>query len=141
MNYALDSEAGMAQLTAEQKYAAMFASLIAQQTNFALMFLGKAPSPETGKTTVDLEAAEFMINQLEMLQAKTKGNLDARETQLLQQSLMSLRMAYVEAVNATPAQTPPPPSTAVPPSAPDQSVAPEAAAQSDESRKKFTKKY
>jgi hypothetical protein len=34
-----------------------------------------------------------------MLETKTKGNLTDDEAQLLKQTLMSLRMAYVEAVN------------------------------------------
>jgi len=35
---------------------------------------------------------------LEMLEAKTRGNLDRHEAALLKQTLMALRMAFVEAV-------------------------------------------
>ena len=43
----------------------------------------------------DLEAARQMIEIVSMLQAKTKGNLSAEESQLLDQLLYELQMAYV----------------------------------------------
>jgi len=79
---------------------ALFANLVVQQTNMALMFLGQMPHPETGERIQDLEAARVFIDQLEMIEVKTKGNLDKREDQLLKQSLTTLRMAFVEAVNS-----------------------------------------
>jgi hypothetical protein len=80
---------------------ALFASLILQQTNMGLTLLGKSPHPETGTKMVDLDSAKLIIDQLEMLAAKTRGNLDPREEQLLNDSLAGLRMAYVEAAGAT----------------------------------------
>ena len=93
-----------------------------------------------------LEAARMFIDQLEMLEIKAKGNLDADEANLLKQSLMSLRLAFVEAVEA-PAKTQSAPATSgsapVTPQAgetkPEPSVQPGTA--SDESKKKFSKKY
>jgi hypothetical protein len=82
---------------------ALFASMVMQQTNMALMLLGKIPNPETGQPLCDLDAAQLMIDQLEMLETKTQGNLDADETRLLRNSLMTLRMAFVEAVDRPPA--------------------------------------
>ncbi len=140
MEHSTESEGGLAQLSPEQKHAALFASLVAQQTNLALMFLGKVPHPEAGQTKVDLDGAEYVISLLEMLQAKTKGNLDAREAQLMNQSLTSLRMAFVEAVNAAPAQ--PQPSPAAGPTAePAAGAPPSTAPSAEESHKKFSKKY
>src|ERR1035441_4882459 len=78
---------------------AMFASLVVQQTNMASIFLGLAPHPQTGQVGQDLEHAKYFIDQLEMLAAKTRGNLDKREEALLQQSLTGLRLAFVEAVS------------------------------------------
>ncbi len=135
---------------------AMFANLVVQQTNMALVFLGKAPHPETGQPVQDLEAAQMFIDQLEMLAFKTRGNLNKNEDQLLQQSLMTLRMAFVEAVEKPPsegtplsssakAQTPEAPrspSDASPSGAtgtPQPIVSGESGAQ--ETRKRFTKKY
>ena len=131
--------------------AALFASMVVQQTNMALIFLGKTPHPETGERVQDLDAAQMFIDQLEMLEAKTKGNLDKREEGLLKESLMTLRMAFVEAVEGGSAASPSPKGSAA---AASDSDAPKAAAEEKkpstpaaapaedaESRKKFTKKY
>src|SRR5689334_15932623 len=82
--------------TAEEIMAALFANMVIQNTNMALMFLGKVPHPQTGQPIHDLESAQMFIDQLEMLSYKTRNNLSKEEEQLLKQSLMSLRMAFVE---------------------------------------------
>jgi hypothetical protein len=136
------------QVRREELMSALFANMVIQQTNMALIFLGKAPHPETGERVQDFEAAQVFIDQLEMLEAKTKGNLDKREEGLLKQSLMTLRMAFVEAVEkGTPAPqkeaAPAKPPTASTQSAEEKKPAVEASAAAAESerRKKFTKKY
>src|ERR1039458_5718809 len=83
----------------EEMMTMMFASLVVQQTNMASIFLGLAPNPQTGKKERDLEHARYFIDQLEMLEAKTRGNLDKREEGLLKQSLTGLRLAFVEAAS------------------------------------------
>jgi Domain of unknown function (DUF1844) len=131
---------------------ALFANMIVQQSNMALIFLGKVPHPETGERVQDIEAAQMFIDQLEMLEAKTKGNLDRREEGLLKQSLMTLRMAFVEAVEHAPAaaesqskKEPAPTGDAGATTASaEETRQPASAAGSTEeaeSRKKFTKKY
>src|SRR3954466_7187347 len=75
---------------------ALFANMVIQNTNMALMFLGKVPHPQTGQPIKDLESAQMFIDQLEMIAYKTRGNLDQDEQQLLKQSLVSLRMSFVE---------------------------------------------
>lgn len=59
--------------------------------------LGLRAHPVTGKTTKDLASARHAIGLLSMLQAKTKGNVDADEGQFLGAILHELRMAFVEA--------------------------------------------
>jgi hypothetical protein len=130
---------------------AMFAHLVMQHTNMALIFLGQMPHPQTGQTAQDLEHARYFIDQLEMLEVKTKGNLDKQEQAVLKQSLTSLRLAFVEAVNHP--QAAPSPAPAEPPAAPvtDEQETPIAEpalpgekpppAAATESRKKFSKKY
>jgi len=114
---------------------ALFANLVMQETNMALMFLGKAPGPEGMAPPRDLEAASLFIDTLEMLAEKTKGNLSPHEAEFLQQSLTTLRLYYVEAVEV-PAVSPAKPGTApTPPPPPSPASAPE------ESTKRFTKKY
>lgn len=142
----------MAHASREEIMSALFAHMVIQQTNMALMLLGKVPHPETGEMFQEVESAKMFIDQLEMLEVKTKGNLDKREEGLLKQSLMALRMAYVEVVDgpaAMPTVTPaaaPAVETAKPaepvatasaaPAAPTPVITKEA-----ESQKKFTKKY
>jgi hypothetical protein len=148
----------MAGATPEEIMAALFANMVIQQTNMAMMLLGKVAHPETGEIIQDLEAAKMFIDQLAMLEVKTKGNLSKDEDRLLKQALSSLRMAFVEAVAAegaaggpaepqheakamreeaeVPAPTPGPPAEA---KAGDATSTPPPGA--DESRKRFSKKY
>jgi hypothetical protein len=102
---------GGAPASREQMLAAMFAHMVMQHTNMALIFLGQMPNPQTGQTSQDLDHARFFIDQLEMIEAKTKGNLDKQEQAILKQSLTSLRMAFVDAVNH-PKEAPAAPGTA-----------------------------
>ena len=132
----------------EEMRSALFAQLVMQQSSMAMMLLGKTPHPETGQVVRDLEASKLFIDQLEMLEFKTKGNLSPDEAALLKQSLMSLRMAFVEAVDSPSAQAESRPNQSsaptepAPASAPDQAEpAPAASPAETESRKKFTKKY
>ena len=62
----------------------------------AMSLLGLAPNPVTGKTEKNLEQAKYTIDILEMLKAKTEGNLDDEETKVLMSLLFDLRMRYVE---------------------------------------------
>ena len=107
------------------------------------MLLGKVAHPETGSVLKDIEGARLFIDQLEMLETKTKGNLSKEESTLLKQSLMSVRLAFVEAVESTqtPDQARPKETDQKSQSAqtPSPSGAPTAA--EEEHRKKFSKKY
>src|SRR5439155_15097842 len=85
----------------QDMFKALFANMIIQQSNMALMCLGKVPHPESGELVQDIESAKMLIDQLEMLEAKTKGNLDKREETLLKQALASVRMAFVEFIDGT----------------------------------------
>src|SRR5215471_13799086 len=105
MNESQLSEPNQDKVSHEEILSALFAQMVVQQSNMALMLLGKVPHPQTGKTILDIDAARMFIDQLEMLEAKTRGNLTKEEQQLLKNSLMSLRMAFVDAVNAAPAES------------------------------------
>ena len=82
-----------------------------------------------------------------MLAVKTKGNLDKREEQLLQQNLTALRMAFVETLRDQGAAATEPAKGAAGPSAmatgtsAHPNIASPAPDSEEESRKKFTKKY
>lgn len=128
---------------------ALFAGLVLQQTQMAMMFLGQIPHPEKGEPVKDLDGARLFIDTLEMIEAKTRGNLSADEGAMLKQSLMSVRMAYVEASrepasSAAPAASQPAAAAEEVKSPAAEDVAeepPPTAPTDDEARKKFVKKY
>lgn len=137
------SASGSGSASLADRMSALFAQLIIQQTNMAMMLLGKLAHPESGKVYKDVEAARLFIDQLEMLEIKTKGNLSKDESALLKQSLMNLRLAFVEAVEApepASASTSAPAGTSTHQPAGGSSEAASSAAE-DEHRKKFSKKY
>jgi len=145
MNHASTAPPSTEGASREEYLSALFAQLVMQQSNMAMMLMGKVAHPETGKTVEDFEGARLFIDELEMLEAKTKGNLSKEEASLLKQALMTLRLAFVENVEssttAKPASSPQP--------QPEQKQAPEPAAdattqapyEEEEHRKKFSKKY
>jgi hypothetical protein len=137
-----------AEAARQAAFSALFANLVMQQTNMALVFLGKLPHHHDQEQKPDLDAARMFIDTLEMLAVKTRGNLANIEQELLQHSLTDLRMHFVEAVDRAPAAPAPAPEPAAP-SAPTGATAkppgqPDAqgpAQTGDDSRKRFVKKY
>ena len=98
----------------DELISAHFASMVMQNTQMAMMLLGQMPHPETGEQVTDLEGARMFIDQLEMLEVKTKGNLSKDEEQLLKQSLIGTRMAFVAAIEQQ-GKAPVPPAAAAAP--------------------------
>ena len=74
-----------------------FSFLVATQAAQISTLLGQVPNPVTGKTEVRLEMAKHFIDTLAILEEKTKGNLTAEESQLLQAVLHQSRMGYLAA--------------------------------------------
>ena len=132
--------------TREEEISFLFAQLVLQQSNMAMMLMGKVAHPETGQVTKDMEAAKLFIDLLDMLEAKTKGNLSKEEAGLLKQTLMSLHLTFVEAVESSPSPSAPTndksEAKAAPQPEPKHSE-PETASpeQEEDHRKKFSKKY
>jgi hypothetical protein len=91
-------EESLADATRAEIMSALFANLVVQQTNMASMLLGKMPHPETGEFVRDIETAKIFIDQLEMIEFKTRGNLDPTEEALLAQSLAALHSSFMEAL-------------------------------------------
>jgi len=73
-----------------------FNMLVTMFTTQALVALGMVPSPD-GQTMKQLPLAKHFIDLLSILQTKCKGNLTGHESNLLENSLHELRMAYVAA--------------------------------------------
>jgi hypothetical protein len=124
-----------------------FIEFVMMHAQNAALFLGQIPNPKTGEGEVNLELAKMFIDQLSMIQEKTRGNLTNEETTVLRNALSNLQMVYVEvSQQVTKGATQPPPSAAEPkPEAPKSAPKPsgpiESSSESDESKKKFTKSY
>jgi hypothetical protein len=136
---------GDAPLTAEEMHSAMFAQMVMQLASTALVLMGRVPNPVTHKTEYDLDAARLFVDQLEMLEVKTKGNLSADEQHLLKQNLMTVRMAFVQAVQTPPAATPVADAEKPGSEKPEKPVSEVGPAPTpggeDEAKKKFSKSY
>jgi hypothetical protein len=128
-----------------------FIEFVVMHAQNAALFLGQIPNPKTGQGEVNLDLAKMFIDQLAMIQEKTRGNLTSEETTVLRNALSNLQMAYVEVAREKPQgagrEQPEQPAPMQEPaeqtpaaksegSAPVSSTEPET-----ESRKKFTKSY
>jgi hypothetical protein len=133
-----------------------FIEFVMMQAQNAALFLGQIPNPQTGQGEVNLEVARMFIDQLGMIQEKTRGNLSNEEATVLRNTLSNLQMAFVEVSQhmggagagarpqheaAAPMESSPaaPEETAA--TAPEAASPPPAPAPEGESRKKFTKSY
>jgi Domain of unknown function (DUF1844) len=126
-----------------------FVEFVMMEAQNAALFLGQIPNPQTGQGEVNLEMAKMFIDQLGMIQEKTRGNLTSEEAGVLRNTISNLQMAYVEvAQKETAAGSAPVTPTAA---APEPQAAPATSTSAEtppatppaeaESKKKFTKTY
>jgi hypothetical protein len=139
-----------------------FIEFVMMHAQNAALFLGQIPNPKTGEGEVNLELAKMFIDQLAMIQEKTRGNLTSEESTVLRNALSNLQMAYVEVARepgrarpepARHGEGPPSPteptapkgepttSAGEPPGAPEPSAPISSTEAETESKKKFTKSY
>src|SRR6266705_886635 len=130
-----------------------FIEFVMMHAQNAALFLGQIPNPKTGEGEVNLELAKMFIDQLAMIQEKTRGNLTNEESTVLRNALSNLQMAYVEVAREAPkgaAQAQPEPTEqpapeqklSSPPAASSETAPPISSTESEtESKKKFTKSY
>ena len=85
----------------------MFQGLVISLAAATMQHLGKTLNPATKKIEKNLEAAQSTIDMLDMLEAKTKGNLSDNEAKLLKSILAELKLNYVETLNEKPAEAAP----------------------------------
>ncbi len=76
-----------------------FISFITDLITTAHLYLQGFRDPDTEEIILNLGLAKRMIDTIEMLEEKTKGNLTAPENNFLANSLYELRMNYVRAAN------------------------------------------
>lgn len=67
-----------------------FMDFVLFQAQNAGLFLGKIPHPATGETSLNLRAAQSVLDSLEMLQSKTKGNLVKEEKDFLDKAVANI---------------------------------------------------
>ena len=127
-----------------------FIEFVMMQAQNAALFLGQIPNPQTGQGEVNLELAKMFIDQLGMIQEKTRGNLTNEEAAVLKNTLSNLQMAFVEVSQekrggkSEHAPQPAPAAETAQSSAPEpeqETETPPAPPSETESRKKFTKSY
>lgn len=75
-----------------------FIEFIMMQAQQAQLFLGRIPNPQSGKPEPNIEVARMLIDQLEMIREKTRGNLSHEEKEILTSILSDLQLGYVQAV-------------------------------------------
>jgi len=133
-----------------------FIEFVMMHAQNAALFLGQIPNPKTGEGEVNLDLARMFIDQLAMIQEKTRGNLTNEESTVLRNALSNLQMVYVEVARETPKGAAQPATAKQEPTeqpAPEQKPSSPSAASSEtappvtstesesESKKKFTKSY
>jgi len=80
--------------TETNKY--LFINLVSMLSMSAMQQMGKLVDPAAGKAGINLDAAQATIDMLDMLSAKTQGNLDKDEARLMKDTLSTLKMNFVE---------------------------------------------
>jgi type II secretory pathway component HofQ len=126
-----------------------FVEFVMMHAQNAALFLGQIPNPKTGEGEVNLELAKLFIDQLAMIQEKTRGNLTNEEATVLRNAISNLQMAYVEVAEhvskggAPSAEAKPeePAASAAESSKPSAEPSPSITSTESESKKKFTKSY
>jgi hypothetical protein len=137
-----------------------FVQFVMMQAQNIFYVLGRIPSQDGRPIPPNLEAAKILIDQLEMIQEKTRGNLSTQESSILEDALKNVRLAFVEASGGTPASmmpksnlsdfgveaedsdlAEPPPHATEKPKPPVAPAATPAEPADSENKKKFTKTY
>ena len=75
---------------------ASFLDLLDMLAVQAALHLGMMPSETQERLPIDLQVARHFIDMLAVVQAKTRGNLNAEDEGALESALAELRMRYVE---------------------------------------------
>lgn len=83
-------------MTTDEKQTALFGGLVTMFQTAALQQMGKVKNPLNDKVERDLDQAQMSIDMLDMLQAKTKGNLSKEEEQFLTGVVRDLKLNFVD---------------------------------------------
>ncbi|NWF88262.1 MAG: DUF1844 domain-containing protein [Ignavibacteriaceae bacterium] len=89
----------------ESSHGFLFMQLVLQNQQLAMMSMGKLKNPVSDKIERNLEFAKMSIDTLDMLAAKTKGNLSEYEEKFLTEVIKDLKLNYVDEVSKEPKTT------------------------------------
>jgi hypothetical protein len=78
-----------------------FIEFVRMHSQNASFCLGLIPLPQTGKPQVNLPVARVLIEQLEAIAVKTRGNLSQEEQTVLNNAISTLQTAYRQAQSNT----------------------------------------
>jgi uncharacterized protein YaaW (UPF0174 family) len=84
----------------EDKINPLFLQLVLSLQTAAWYQMGKVVSPISGKVEKDLAEARVSIDLLTMLQEKTRGNLLDEEKKILDNTVYTLQMNYIDELNS-----------------------------------------
>ena len=73
-----------------------FAAFVYFQAQNGGLFIGRIPNTATGETSVNIRAAKSVVDSLEMLTEKTKGNLNQAEANMLKVATENVRKLFNE---------------------------------------------
>jgi hypothetical protein len=73
-----------------------FTSFFMALNTSAFYHLGEIADPVSGKTHKDPLMAKHTIDTMTMLQEKTRGNVNAEEAELIENSIYDLKMRYIK---------------------------------------------
>lgn len=82
-----------------EKNTQMFMYLVGSFEMSAMMAMGKMKNPMTDKIDKDMTQAQFSIDILDMLVAKTKGNISEYEQKFLENTLGQLKLNFIDETN------------------------------------------
>jgi hypothetical protein len=77
-----------------------FDLLVRSLANQAAILMTGMTDPATGESVVDVDGAREVIDMLDALREKTRGNLAPEEDRLLSEMLGSLKLSYLELTKA-----------------------------------------
>ena len=83
----------------------LFMQLIIQNQQIAMMSMGKIKNPVTDRIERNLDHAKIYIDTIDMLLAKTKGNLSEYEEKFVIETLKDLKLNFVDEMDKDKKQT------------------------------------
>lgn len=86
-------------MSEDEKNSGLFMGLVMMFQAAAMQNMGKIKNPATDKIERQLDQAQYIIDILDMLVEKTKGNLNDDEKRFVSGVLQELKLNYVDEAN------------------------------------------